>query len=177
MEKGYVQIYTGDGKGKTTAAIGQAIRAAGNGYNVLFIQFLKDGSSSEVNIIKDIKGIDYKTFEKKRDFFWNLSSEEKLELKEEINVAYEYIKNILDKKEYDVIILDEIFGVLTNGLLDEKALVEIIQNKYFKTELILTGRNALNYKNIIEIVDLITEMKLHKHYFNSGVSARKGIEY
>jgi len=176
LTKGCIQVYTGDGKGKTTAAIGQGVRAAGNELRVYMVQFLK---GSETGELKSIEKLDpyFKIFrfEKKRGFFWTLSDEEKAELKKEIEEAFKFCKKVLENKECDVLILDEIMGVLHNKLLSVEEVVEFLKSKPEDMEIILTGRNVP--KEIMEIADLVTEMKEIKHYFEKGVPARKGIEF
>jgi ATP:corrinoid adenosyltransferase len=176
LEKGMIQIYTGDGKGKSTAAIGQGIRAAGNGLNVVMIQFLKSNETGELkilgNLVENFKVI---RMESKKDFVWNLDKEQIEELKNEINNEYNYAIELLKNDKCDVLILDEILGVLKNGFLSENDIINLFENKMNETEIIITGRNAP--QSIIERADLVTEMVEVKHYFSRGVSARKGIEY
>lgn len=169
-----IQIYTGDGKGKTTTAIGQGIRAVGSGMNVIMVQFLKGGKSSELNLINKIDNFNVVQFEKERDFFWNLNDEEKEELRKEVKEAYTYCCDIVKNNKCDMLILDEVMGVLSNKLLDENDILNMITLDT-NVEIILTGRNAP--KEIVERADLVTEMKCIKHYFDKGIEARKGIEY
>jgi cob(I)alamin adenosyltransferase len=176
LEKGYVQIYTGNGKGKTTAAIGLGVRAVGDGYKVIMVQFLKGGSTGELNSTKLLApNFIVKRFEKPRGFFWTLSENEKLELKNEIQEAYEYCIAVFKENKCDILILDEIIGVLKNNLITEEQLLELIACKPEKVELVMTGRNVP--QSLIDKADLVTEMKDIKHYFNEGVQAREGIEY
>ncbi|MBL4931097.1 cob(I)yrinic acid a,c-diamide adenosyltransferase [Clostridium paridis] len=176
LEKGMIQIYTGNGKGKSTSAIGQGIRAAGNGLNVIMIQFLKSNETGELkilgNLVENFKVI---RMESKKDFVWNLNKEQIEELKIEIKTEYNYALELLKNDECDVLILDEAFGVLNNGFLNENDIINLFENKRNETEIILTGRNAP--QSIIERADLVTEMVEIKHYFSKGVSARKGIEF
>jgi cob(I)alamin adenosyltransferase len=176
LTKGCVQIYTGDGKGKTTAAIGQGVRAAGGGLKVYMVQFLKGRDTGELHSLKKLEP-DFKVFrfEKQRKFFWELNEQEKLELKKEIETAFEFCKDVFKNRECDMLILDEIMGVLHNKLLSIEEVVDFIKSKPEDMELILTGRNVP--QEIMEIADLATEMKEIKHYFNAGVPARKGIEF
>jgi cob(I)alamin adenosyltransferase len=176
LNKGYVQIYTGDGKGKTTAAIGQGVRAAGRYLKVQMIQFLKSSSSGELESLELLKPyFEVFRFERKHGFFWTLSENEKKEVKEDVQKAYFHIIDVIRNKECDVLILDEIMGALSNELITEEQILSIIDLKPQSMELIMTGRNAT--EAIIEKSDLVTEMKLVKHYFNEGVAAREGIEY
>lgn len=176
LAKGYVQVYTGDGKGKTTAALGQGFRAVGNGLKVYMVQFLKTFKTGELQSVKRLDP-DFKIFrfEKKRGFFWTLNDLEKAELKIEIAKAYKFCYDSLEKCQCDVLIMDEVMGALSNKLLDVEQVIKLIHIKPDNVELILTGRNVP--EQIVKEVDLITEMKAIKHYFTSGVPAREGIEY
>jgi cob(I)alamin adenosyltransferase len=176
LKNGYVQVYTGDGKGKTTAAVGLAVRAAGNGYNVFMVQFLKGGKTGEIESAKKMSPFfNIFRFEKKRGFFWTLSDEEKIELKAEVQNAYAFCKEALIEEKCDILIMDEIMGALSNKLISEEQVLELIENKPDNIELILTGRNVP--KAIIDKANLVTEMKDIKHYFNEGVPSREGIEF
>lgn len=176
LNRGYVQIYTGDGKGKTTAAIGQGVRAAGRNLRVQMIQFLKSSSSGELESLELLKPyFEVFRFERKHGFFWTLSDNEKKEVKEDVQKAYYHIIEVIRNKECDVLILDEIMGALSNKLITEEQILSIIDLKPQSMEIIMTGRNAP--EAIIEKSDLVTEMKLVKHYFQQGVAAREGIEY
>jgi len=176
MERGLIQVYTGDGKGKTTAAIGQALRAIGRGYKVYMVQFLKGGDSGELHAVKRLEP-DFKIyrFEKNRGFFWTLSEEEKRELKKEIDDAFEFVKKVVETNDCDILILDEIMGVIQNGLLTVKQVLEVLERKPATMEIILTGRNVP--KEIEEKAELVTEMKMIKHPFQKGIGGRLGIEY
>jgi len=169
--KGYVQIYTGNGKGKTTAALGLTLRAAGAGLKVYIGQFLKDGGYSELKSIDRFKDfVKIEQFGGKRHIGQQIGEEDrKLAQK-----GFERIKEIISGGEYDVVILDEINIALYFKLLPEKDLINIIKNKPSHTELVLTGRYASS--QIMEMADLVTEMKKIKHYFLKGVKARTGIE-
>lgn len=168
LKKGYLQIYTGDGKGKTTAAVGLAVRAAGDGYKVVMVQFLKGGSTGELNSSKLIgSNFVIKRFEKPRGFFRTLNQEEKLELKKEIEEAYEFCISTLKEQGCDILILDEVMGALSNELISIEQIQELISFKPYNMELILTGRNAP--QSIINKADLVTEMRPVKHYFEQGI--------
>lgn len=176
LKEGYVQIYTGNGKGKTTAAIGLAIRAVGEGMKVKMIQFLKTGKTGELNIAKSLApNFEILRFEKLKGFFWNLTEEEKEGLKWEINQAIHEATKILQNRECDILILDEIMGALNNNLVSEDEIIRLISLKPKDMELVLTGRDVPS--KISDLADLVTEMKPLKHYFEKGVNAREGIEY
>ena len=176
LEIGYVQVYTGNGKGKTTAAVGQAIRSAGNGLNVYMLQFLKTGETGELEIAK-LLGDKFQIFrfQTQEGFFWNLNDEEKAVLQTEVNTAYDFAMEVVKNAKCDVFILDEIMGVLSNKLLTEEQIINLIDNKPINMELILTGRNASD--SIINKADLVTNMEKVKHYIDNGIYAREGIEY
>jgi cob(I)alamin adenosyltransferase len=176
LKKGYVQIYTGNGKGKTTAAIGLGVRAAGNKYTVYMIQFLKGGRTGELESIKLLHPyFQVFRFEKSRGFFWTLNEEEKKELKEEIQGAYNFALESLKENKCDILILDEVMGAVSNKLITEEQVLSLIETKPENIEIIMTGRNVP--EKIFERADLVTEMKDIKHYFGAGVPAREGIEY
>lgn len=172
MERRYVQIYTGNGKGKTTAALGIITRAVGNNFKIFFCQFLKGTDYGEIKTIANFPTVKHErygrgTFIRKKEFV----TDEDIKLMKE---GYESLKNALLSKNYDIVIADEIFGALKYDLISLDEIKLLIKNKPEQTELILTGRNAP--EEIIELADLVTEMKEIKHYFKQGVFARKGIE-
>jgi len=169
--RGYVQVYTGNGKGKTTAAFGLALRAAGAGLKVYIGQFLKKGEYSELNSINRFKDlIKVEQFGGKRYIGQEIREEDR----ELAKKGFKKIKEIIFSGEYDVVILDEINVALYYRLLSEEDLINLIKNKPSDVELVLTGRYASS--QIIKIADLVTEMRKIKHYFSKGVTARKGIE-
>jgi cob(I)alamin adenosyltransferase len=176
LKKGYIQVYTGDGKGKTTAAVGIATRAAGNEYRVIMVQFLKGGATGELESAKKLYPyFSIHRFEKPRGFFWTLNDAEKQELKQEIQEAYKFCLKQLEERNCDILILDEIMGALGNKLVTEDQILELMNRKPEDIELIMTGRNVP--EKVIERANLVTEMKAIKHYFDEGVPARKGIEF
>lgn len=176
LKKGYIQIYTGNGKGKTTAAIGLATRAAGNEYKVTMVQFLKGGATGELESAKRLQPyFNIYRFEKPRGFFWTLNEEQISELKEEIQEAYRFCLKQFEERACDILIMDEVMGALSNKLLSEEQILELMDKKPEDIELIMTGRNVP--ENILEKANLVTEMKEVKHYFAEGVPARKGIEF
>lgn len=175
FEKGLIQIYTGEGKGKTTASVGQGVRACGRGLNVYMIQFLKSSDTGEMNILKDVDGFHVYRFQSERGFFWTLSEEEIKEVKKETDTAIEFIEKTIREKACDVLILDEIMGAISNGLVEIANLLRILEQKPDEMEIIMTGRNVPH--ELVEIADLVTEMKKIKHPFDKGIGARKGIEY
>lgn len=178
LEKGLVQIYTGNGKGKTTAAIGLAVRAAGHGNKVLFAQFLKPGSLElgERKTIEGIPGITLETVNDKWDMRKSLDEPvTKQTVGEEIAAFFKKLIGLAKEKAYDVIILDEIAFCIKHGLVPIETVKELIETRNRSVEIVLTGRDA-GYE-LIELADLVTEMKEVKHPFEKNVNARKGIEF
>ncbi|OOO00327.1 MAG: cob(I)yrinic acid a,c-diamide adenosyltransferase [Epulopiscium sp. Nele67-Bin004] len=176
MNTGLIQVYCGDGKGKSTAAIGLGIRAIGSGLKVIMIQFLKQDTTGEVKMLKTLEP-NFKVFhfEKQHGFVWTLSDEEKAELKKEICMAMKFAKKVMDTGECDVLILDEILGAVETGLVTEAELLDLVENKNEHVELVLTGRKLPD--EIKDIADYVSKIEGVKHPYEKGIGARKGIEY
>jgi cob(I)alamin adenosyltransferase len=169
--KGYVQVYTGNGKGKTTAALGLSIRAAGAGLKVFIAQFIKMGEYSEIKALKKFSGqITVEQFGLGHFIKDNPSVEDI----EAASKGLEKVKTILLSGEHQVIILEEANVAVKIGLFSVQDLLDIIASKPENVELVITGRGADS--RIIEKADLVTEMKEIKHYFQKGVAGRVGIE-
>lgn len=171
--KGYVHCYTGNGKGKTTAAIGLAIRAAGWGRHSVIIQFLKGQKSGEHIALKRFN--DLIAIESYGSKHFYIPGNDDTEHKTLVHKAYKRCMEVLGDSSYDIIICDEILTACNCGLLSREEIISLIHAKPHNTELVLTGRNLP--KKLYTYCDLITEMKEIKHYYTSGVGARKGIEY
>jgi len=166
-----IQVYTGKGKGKTTAALGLAIRAAGAGLKVYIGQFIKGKEYSELKALKKFKNIKVERFGR-GCFIKKTPAKKDIEL---ANRGLKRIREILVKRIYDLVILDEINIALHLGLLDLKDVIQVIKKTPKKTELVLTGRHA--HRKIIEIADLVSDIKEIRHYYKKGVIARRGIEF
>ncbi|KJF43245.1 cob(I)yrinic acid a,c-diamide adenosyltransferase [Draconibacterium sediminis] len=170
--KGYVHIYTGNGKGKTTAAFGLALRASGADKKVFIAQFIKGKTYSEIKAVQnylpqtEVKQYGNGYFIKKKP---NDS-----DIETALQGLYE-INEMVKSERYDLIILDEIFIALHYKLISVEAVRQLITTKPANLELVLTGRYAPD--EIIELADLVTEMKEVKHYYKKDVPARKGIEF
>ena len=179
LEKGLVQIYTGDGKGKTTAAFGLALRAAGHGAKVLIYQFLKPGSLElgERNLFKtQCEGISVKWLDEPWDMFRSEKDPGQLQrVQNAIADAIKELETAAHERYFDIIILDEIVYCLNQGLAQMGDISRLIQCRDPRVELVLTGRGAS--KELIDLADLVTEMRLLKHPYDNGTPARKGIEY
>ena len=176
MDKGLVQIYCGNGKGKTTAAIGLGIRAIGRDLKVIMIQFLKNSDTGECKTLKELEpGFKVFHFEKPRGFTWSLTPEERDEKKIEIKNAMNFARKVLDTGECDILILDEILGAIQAGFVVEDEICNMIDNKPETVELVLTGRVLPD--SIAEKAGYISEIKAVKHPMTEGITAREGIEY
>jgi cob(I)alamin adenosyltransferase len=173
LEKGLVQVYTGNGKGKTSAAFGLALRATGRGLKVCIIQFIKGGFDyGELYVADKLPGLKLKAFGRGKFVSEKKPDKEDVDLAEEaLKTAEEAVKS----REYDVIVLDEVNVALDLKLIRTERVLQLIKEKPAQTELVLTGRKAP--KEIIEAADLVTEMVEVKHPYNKGFKARKGIEY
>lgn len=173
MEKGLIHIYCGDGKGKTTAAVGLAVRCAGDSGKVLFAQFLKDGTSGEISILKSIDGITLAPFYENAGFTFKMTAEEKKAAADFYTALLEQIKSTA--QGYDMIVLDEVLHAVNAGLVPLDTLTGFIEARPDKTEIILTGRSP--EPRLCALADYITEMHKIKHPFDSGIKARKKIEF
>ena len=175
---GYIQVYTGDGKGKTTASLGLALRALGRGWKVLIVMFAKGGPDygeihSFSNLSDDIKtrfkvinaGLDRIVYKN------NMNEDDK----SEIQKGWTFAKNAINNCEYELVILDEANIAIDLGLIDVDDMLETLKNKPKGVEIVLTGRNA--HEKIIEAAHLVSKIEPVKHYWDIGVEAREGVEY
>ena len=172
LEHGYVQVYTGNGKGKTTAALGLGLRAAGRGLKVCFFQFIKGGGPYGEHLIAGKLAPFFTIINTGKPGWVNVK-----DITEDRRVAqesFEQARQILRSGDYDLVVLDEIIGAVGFGLIDEDQVLELIRQKPEKVELVLTGRNVS--EKVAEAADLVTEMREIKHYYKAGVPARTGIE-
>lgn len=170
MTKGFIQIYTGNGKGKTTAALGLSLRAVCAGKKVYFAQFVKAAKYSELKAPLLLKNLTLKQYGYK--CLLNRTAG-KIDKKNALTGLNE-IQTIIKSKKFDIVVLDEINIAVYYKLINIDDVVNLLKNKPVETEIILTGRYA--DKKLVKISDLVTEMKEIKHYFKKGVRARTGIE-
>lgn len=170
-----IHLYTGEGKGKTTAAIGQTIRAAGSGYRVVFAQFMKGNDSGELSILQELNGVTIVRSPKQFGFYDTLTGEQKQELTDIHNMILDELLAAVKNKHCEMIVLDEITYPVTWELIDIDKLKCLLTSAENGPELVLTGRNAEDF--LIESADYITEMKCLRHPYEKGISARKGIEF
>lgn len=177
-QHGYIQVYTGDGKGKTTASLGLAMRALGRDWKVLIVMFTKGGNDyGELNSFRQLSdkiadnltivqaGLDrviYKSNECEQDH-------------KKIKKGWNLVKKAVKNDEYQLIIMDEANIAIDMGILDVDEVVKVLKSKPDEMEIVLTGRNA--HPKIVEIAHLVSRIEPVKHYWDKGVHARKGIEY
>jgi cob(I)alamin adenosyltransferase len=175
---GFTQVFWGNGKGKTTSALGTALRACGNGYKVHLVQFMKNGTGNpEIDHPGEIRALEkFENFSHKRfgSDGWVIGKPTQNQINS-VKEALNYVISSLNK-DYDIVIADEILYAIQLGLLTESEVLKLIQNKPKDKELILTGSHK-PYPKIFELANLVTEVKKHKHPFDSGFVARKGLEY
>jgi cob(I)alamin adenosyltransferase len=169
MKRGYIQVYTGNGKGKTTAAIGLAARALGAGLSVCFVQFIKGSEYSEIRTLKKL-GVPIHQFGRGR-FIMGKPSDQDKELAVQ---GLAEVRDLVTGGGFDLIVLDEVNVALDLGVLEVADVLDILRSKPDGLEIVCTGRNAP--KELMEAADLVTEMREVKHYYNAGVPGRKGIE-
>ncbi len=165
-----IHIYTGDGKGKTTAAVGLTVRAIGNGLKVFFVQFIKGAHTGEIEIFQKFPEL-VEVYRCSTGFIYENPDNSQIET---VRKCLKEVEEKIKENNYDMIVLDELSVALSTGLIsrsDAERLIQLSEN----AEIIITGRNAPEW--LIERADLVTEMKKLKHYFDRGIKARRGIEY
>jgi cob(I)alamin adenosyltransferase len=175
LKRGLVHVYTGEGKGKTTAALGLGLRACGCKLKVCFFQFFKDGGfpCGEADAVRRFgRNFKFKRFNISHPCFKKTPA---AILAPKIKKALDEARQVIDSGAWDVVILDETLIGCGQNFIDERTILDIIRNKPRHVELVLTGRGAS--KRIIARADYATEMKVLKHPFKNGISARKGIEF
>jgi cob(I)alamin adenosyltransferase len=173
LKKGLIQVYTGDGKGKTTAALGLCFRAAGHGYKSFVIQFMKGQIVyGELNSAKMMNGLI--TIEQMgRPDFVSKENPERIDI-EMAQEALRLAEKVIKSNEYDIVVLDEVNVAVDFKLIDKEEVLRILREKPEGVEVVLTGRYAP--REFIDIADLVSDIKEIKHYYTKGVEARDGIE-
>ena len=172
--KGLVHIYTGDGKGKTTAAVGLLVRAVGASRKTLFCQFLKGRDTAELSPLAQLGVTIFRTDAVKK-FIWNMDEDEKKICVKSHQMCYNKMKAAVMSGQYDMAVLDEVIVAAAYGLVDQADLCRLIKAKPVHTELILTGRNAV--EPLLSYADYISDIRMVKHPYEKGIAARRGIEY
>lgn len=168
-----IQIYCGDGKGKTTAAVGQSVRAAGHGIPVLFVQFLKDDSSGEIEILKQLPTVQLLHGHVFYGFTNTMTKKQLQETKEDCSHMFDMVIEQAGKGNI-MIVLDEIFHACNQQLLKEERVLEFLDMPLDKVEIVMTGRNPSDA--FMKRADYISNIQKTKHPFDKGIAARIGIE-
>ena len=174
QDGGLIHIYCGDGKGKTTAALGLTVRCAGHGNKVLFVQFLKSWVTGELNSLKLFKNVEVLRAKETAKFTFQMTEEEKAQVTKDHLALFEIVKAKCVNEKIDLLILDEIVGACDRGVFDKEALVDFLQNKPQELEVVMTGRNP--FPKLVELADYVSEVCKRKHPKDKGIMARKGIE-
>ncbi|BBG66245.1 Cob(I)alamin adenosyltransferase [Hydrogenimonas sp.] len=168
-----VQLYTGEGKGKTTAAVGLTLRAMGNGWKVLFVQFMKGRRSGETEMLERCGGGNLKTLRNwDGSFVLEGATPEQIGMVEELFAS---MQRELEEFQPDLLVLDEVVVAVTLGLLPQSRLLDFLKSRPESVEAVMTGRGAT--EEMVQMCDLVTEMRKIKHYYDRGIEAREGIEY
>lgn len=171
---GLVHLYCGDGKGKTTAAVGLAVRHSGRGGKVVFAQFLKDGTSGECRVLAKL-GVTVLAANPVGKFSFRMTEEEKAETAAAIGRTFDAATGFAVRERATLLVLDEVCAAVNCGFLPEKTLTEFLESRPDSLEVVLTGRDPS--ENLQVHADYITEMKKWRHPFDEGVAAREGIEF
>ena len=172
LEKGFIHIYTGNGKGKTTTAIGLGIRATGNGLKVYMIQFMKGRRYSEIDALEHISN--FTVFQSGRDEFVSKENPEQIDIDLAIK-GFEHAKKIINEGKHDLVILDEINVAVDFNLIPLDDVLKLLEEKPEKVEIVLTGRYA--DPEMVRQADLVSEILEIKHPYQEGLQSRKGIDW
>ena len=175
MKNRLLHIYCGAGKGKTTAATGLAVRAAGSSMRVLFARFLKNEFSGELKILDQIPEIEVLHLEKSYGFFKTLSEKEQEEVREMYGRLWNSIQRKISTGDYDMLVIDEFRAAYRYGRSPNEEAVQFLKDRPDNLEVVLTGRDPSD--ELLELADYISEVKMVRHPFEKGIRARKGIEY
>lgn len=175
MKKGLIHIYCGDGKGKTTCALGLSVRAAGAGMKVLVARFLKSEKSSELIALEQIDKIDVLPAPKKFAWSFQMTEEEKAKAKEVSSDLLTLAFKTAISGNYDLLVMDEIIATNNLGFVDENVLLDYLEGKPDHLEIVMTGRDPS--RNLMGVADYISVINKEKHPYDKGISARKGIEF
>jgi cob(I)alamin adenosyltransferase len=173
--KGLIHVYCGDGKGKTTASIGLAIRACGCGYQVIFAQFMKSWDTGELNILGNIEHITVLRGDFPTKFSKDYTTKEREAVRQENNQLFQKAVSSINPEVQTLLVFDEIIGSMDHNLMDSNLVYEFLRNKPAQLEIVMTGRNPS--KELVEIADYVSEIKKIKHPMDVGIKARKGIEF
>lgn len=170
-----IHIYCGDGKGKTTAGIGLAVRAVGSGLRVLFVQFLKARMTGEIPVLASIDNITVIRAKSSSKFTYELNDEERSLLLKESEETLDRVFGMVSEGSFDLLVLDEVITAVTTDMIDEDQLRHYVEQYPKDRELVMTGRSPERW--MVEAADYVTDMEKIRHPFDKGIEARKGIEF
>lgn len=173
--KGLVHIYHGDGKGKTTAAFGLALRALGNGWRVGIVQFLKGSPTGEVTALEEMKNVTVRRNSQDFGFFSNMSMKDREEMTAMHNNNMQLLIEEIKQGRYDMVILDELCAAYNQEAVERNLVKELLELAKGRIELVITGRNP--HDDFMSYADYVTQMQQERHPFEKGVMARQGVEY
>jgi len=173
-EYGLIHVYCGEGKGKTTAAMGLALRAAGSGIRVLVVQFLKDGNSSELKALRRLPEIEIVTGKPVKGFTFAMTPAERELVAAHHNACLQQAVARCHNGEFAMLILDEVIGAVDKGLVDKDLLLDFLRHKPARLEVVMTGRNPL--PELVEMAQYVSEINKIKHPYEQGILARIGVE-
>lgn len=173
--RGCVHIYCGDGKGKTSSAVGLAVRASGRGKKVLIVRFLKTEDSGEVEVLRKIPGITVTPCDRRFGFVFRMNEEQKREAGAYFQSRFETAVKTAVEDGVDLLVLDEILASCNYGMVREDDVAEFLRNRPAEMEVVLTGRDPSD--RLIALADYVSEIKMVKHPYTQGIGAREGIEY
>ena len=175
MRQGFIHVYTGDGKGKTTAALGLLLRASGRGMRAVLVQFLKGRDTGELYALENLRGVTVLRYAREFGFYDSASEEDKEEMKRRNNANLLEASRLAHEGLCDLLVLDEICAAYTNGALDTALADKLVFDKPYGLELVLTGRNAP--PRFMGAAKYVTEFVKRKHPYDGGIAAREGIEF
>lgn len=171
---GLIHIYCGDGKGKTTASLGLAVRCSGHGNKVLIVQFLKSRPTGELKSLALLPNIELMRGKETKKFTFQMNAEEKAQVLSEHLALFDRVKGKCAHEHIDLLIMDEVIGACNTGVFALDELVEFLKNKPAELEVVLTGRNPA--PELVELADYVSEICKRKHPYEKGIPARTGIE-
>lgn len=171
---GLIHIYTGNGKGKTTASIGLSVRCAGHGNKVLFVQFLKSRPTGELKSLALIPTIEVMRGKETKKFTFQMNEEEKQQVLADHTIMFKKVMEKCAAEKIDLLVMDEVIGACNTGVFDLELLIDFLQHKPEELEVVLTGRNP--DARLLELADYVSEICKRKHPFEKGIPARTGVE-
>ena len=174
MGKSCIHIYCGDGKGKSTAVMGLALRAAGSGQKVVLTQFLKNGKSSELNILRELPQVTVLTCPKQFGFFWKMTEEQKKEAGKAYQELFDKAVRAAVEEDAFLLVMDEFIAAYNHGMVNQEKALAFFKERPEGLEVALTGRDPA--PELLELADYVSEIRKVKHPFDNGLKARKGIE-